>query len=92
MVENLSKIKHNGGFIKLIIILVIMLIVLGYFGFNVEKIIKSPMVSGNLNYVWDLTLDFWNNFLKGPIVFIWDKIIVEMFWNNLISITDKLKQ
>lgn len=81
--------KRNGGFIKLIVLLVIVLILLGYFGFNVENILNSPLVKGNLTYVWNLTVAFWNNYLSVPFTFIWDKIIVEIVWNNLVSIINK---
>ena len=83
---------HNiqqGGFIKLIIILVIILIVLGYFGFNVQQILQSPSVSGNLNYVWGLAVSFWNKVLVVPVTFIWNKIIVGMFWNTFTTLIDK---
>ena len=81
--------KQQGGFIKLAIILVIVLIVLGYFGFNIREIIDSPMVSGNLSYAWNLAVTVWNKVLVVPATFIWDKIIVGMFWNNFVTIIDK---
>lgn len=80
------KNNNHTGFVQLIVMLVIVLIVLGYFGFNIEKILKSPMVSGNLSYVWNLAVTFWNNFLVGPATFVWDKIIVELIWNNLTKL------
>ena len=74
------KIKQKG-FIQLIIILVIVLIVLGYFGFNVQHIVQSPQVSDNLHYVWGLVVSAWeftvnvfDKFIIAPIVFIWEKM------------------
>lgn len=81
--------QQQGGFIKLIIVLVVVLIVLGYFGFNVQQIIQSPSVSGNLNYVWGLIVKLWNQFLLVPATFVWDKIIIGMVWNTLMAFLGK---
>ncbi len=83
--------KTQGGFIKLIILLVIVLIVLGYLGFNVENILNSPTVSGNLHYVWNLGVTFWNRFLVLPATWIWNKIVVGLVWNNLVAFIGKFK-
>lgn len=68
------KLKNQNGFIKLVVLLVIGLVVLGYFGFDMENIVKSPTVSGNLHYAWNLAVAFWNNFLMTPASWIWDKL------------------
>lgn len=81
--------NRHGGFVKLVVVLVIVLIVLGYFGFNVREIVNSPTVKGNLNYVWDLAVTVWEKVLVGPVMFIWNKVIVGMFWNNFVNLIDK---
>jgi hypothetical protein len=45
--------KGNRGFIKAIILIVIALVVLGFFGYNLKDIINSPTVKDNLFYVWN---------------------------------------
>ena len=82
-------IKKQDGFIRLIILLVIVLIVLGYFGFNIENIINSPTVSGNLHYAWSLVVSFWNNVLVGPATFVWNKIVIDLIWNNLLRVANR---
>ena len=47
---------YKRGLIKTIIIIVIALIVLGYFGFNIEDILKSQNVQANLNAFWNFIL------------------------------------
>src|SRR3989344_9670792 len=89
LANNMTQINQKGGFIKLIILLVIVLVVLGYFGFNVESIVNSPTVNGNLHYVWNLAVSFWNNFLVTPATWVWDKIIVGVLWNSLSDVVSK---
>ena len=81
--------QRQGGFIQLIIVLIIVLIVLGYFGFNIQQIIQSPSVSGNLGYAWGLATGLWNNYLVVPVTFVWNKIVVGMFWNTFTTLIDK---
>ena len=81
--------QGQGGFIKLVIILIIVLIVLGYFGFNIQQIIQSPSVSNNLGYAWGLAVTVWNKVLVVPATFVWNKIVIGMFWNTLVSLIDK---
>ena len=71
---------YKRGLIKTIIIIVIALIVLGYFGFNIEDIIKSPNVQSNLNASWDFVQKIWNNYLAGPVIYVWDKFFVGVLW------------
>lgn len=80
---------QRSGFIKTIVIIVIALIILGYFGYNIEDIMKSPLVQKNLNYAWDLVQYVWNNYLKVPTMFVWDKIIIGLGWDNLMKIIGK---
>ena len=83
------KNKQQGGFIQLIIVLIIAVIVVGYFGFNVQQIIQSPSVSGNLGYAWGLAMNLWSNYLVVPVTFVWNKIIVGMFWNNFLILIER---
>jgi hypothetical protein len=71
------------GFIKMIFLIVIVLIILGYFGYNLEDIIRNPTVQKNLHYVWNFVSYIWNTFLAGPARFIWDKVVVGLVWENL---------
>ena len=68
------------GLIKMIILIVIALIVLGYFGFDIKGIMSSSTVQGNLSYVWDFVKTFWNNYLAAPVVYVWDNLIIGVVW------------
>ena len=71
---------YKKGLVKTIIIIVIALIVLGYFGFNVTDIINGPTVQANLHAAWDFILKLWNNFLSVPFMFVWNKIVIGILW------------
>ena len=86
--SNLSKKSYktnNKGLIKAIIVIVIALIILGYFGFNVGDIINGPTVQANLHTAWDIVSKIWNNYLAGPVIYIWDKFVVGILWKIIQS-------
>jgi hypothetical protein len=85
---------HNGrkkketsrGFVKIILLIIIGFIVLGYFGINVKDIFASPVVKENLAYAVHLAKELWNNWLHTPVMWVWDhilKFLWELFWNGL---------
>jgi hypothetical protein len=79
-------VKEQGGFIQIVVLLVIALIVLGYFGFNIQNILESGTVKKNLEYSWGLVKNFWNNFLSKPFHFVWDKIIIDIGVNGVTKL------
>jgi len=60
---------YNKGLIKAIIVIVVALIILGYFGFDIKDIINGPVVQKNLHTAWDFILMVWNNYLSGPVTY-----------------------
>jgi len=60
----------------MIIIIVIALIIIGYF-FNIRitDVLSSPNVQANLTWFWDIIVKIWN-FITYPIVFIWNRYVV----------------
>ncbi len=82
---------QKKGFIKLIIIIVIGLIVLGYFGFDIKKIIDSPTVSKNLTYTKDLVVGVYQKYLARPIDYLWNKFFLNLLWSGFIDNLERIK-
>ena len=83
------KVKGNRGLIKAVFVILVALIVLGYFGYKLEDIMGKDAVKNNLQYAWDLVVTVWNKFLLKPATFVWDKIAVDLIWNNLQKLFNK---
>ena len=86
-----SNMQTDRGLVKMIIVIVIILIVLGYFGFNIREIINSPTVSDNLSYTQQLMLSVWNNFLKIPLTYIWNEIFIKLIWHPMLETLLRMK-
>ncbi|MDD5069006.1 MAG: hypothetical protein PHS53_01290 [Candidatus Pacebacteria bacterium] len=51
---------NNRGFIRLIILILVVLIALSYLGFDVKKIIYSPTVTKIASLIWSLLVLIFN--------------------------------
>ncbi len=77
----MTNIKFDQkGLIKAIFVIVIALIVLGYFGFNISDIISGPTVQANLSSAWDFVSKIWNNYLLAPCLYVWNKFVIGIIW------------
>jgi hypothetical protein len=76
---------YKRGLITTIVVIVIALIILGYFGFNVKDIINGPTVQANLNSAWSFVMKIWNNYLAAPVLYVWDKFFVGVLWKLIQS-------
>ncbi|PIS13541.1 MAG: hypothetical protein COT67_01220 [Candidatus Tagabacteria bacterium CG09_land_8_20_14_0_10_41_14] len=80
----------NQGLVKLVILIIIGAIVLGYFGINLRSIIESGPVQDNLGYLWGGVKLLWNDYLKKPFTFAYN-IFYEYLWKAFIASMERLK-
>ncbi|MEK7134631.1 MAG: hypothetical protein AAB805_01760 [Patescibacteria group bacterium] len=80
----------NKGFIQIVVLIVIILVALGYFGLNVRDIISSPVVSDNLSYVWGGVVHVWQNYLTVPFTYLWG-VFKNLLWGAFITNLESLK-
>lgn len=71
------------GFLKIILLVVVAILILSYFGFSIKDIAESETSKSNFSYVWGFLSYVWNTFLVAPISFVWNVIVVGIFWNKL---------
>ena len=75
----------NGGIVKILIIIISVLILLAYLGFNLRGIIKSPTFIDNWNIIKDVTVNIWTNYLAAPISYLFNKIFIPMIWQPIVN-------
>jgi hypothetical protein len=71
--------NRKGGLIRLLILIFIALIVLGYYGVSVRNVVQNPTAQDNLSYVWTGATSVWDNYLKVPATYLWN-IFVNVIW------------
>jgi len=68
----------------MLILIVIALIILGYYGFSVRQAVQNPTTQDNISYIWNGAVAVWNDYLKAPATYLWN-IFVNDIWNPAIS-------
>ncbi|MEK7088359.1 MAG: hypothetical protein AAB537_00885 [Patescibacteria group bacterium] len=63
----MNKNKNRGGFVQMIVTIIISIVILSLFGVDVEERVKSPLIQKNITYVWDTT--------KAGLSWVWGKVI-----------------
>jgi len=76
--------KTDQGFIKWIIIVLIAIIVLGYYGFDIRKAIEAPATQNNLTYVQQVVSNVWHNYLEKPVKYLWG-IFIKYTWDLIFN-------
>ena len=86
----MSKVPKNRGLVRTVIVIIIALLILSYFGLNIRAIVNSPAGHENFTYVQELMLKVWNNYLKVPVMYLWH-IFIDLIWNPAIENLTKIK-
>ena len=79
---------NNGGFFKLILIIVIGILILSGLNLNLRDIINSPALKDNVAYVYDLVVkDIWEGYLRTPVMLFWNttfkNVVIMPFAENM---------
>lgn len=76
----------------MIILIIVAILVLSYFGISIQKIAESETGQANFEYLWDLiksiwgyVVEFWENNLKTQFLSIWDKIPLPESWKTALD-------
>jgi hypothetical protein len=82
----------QGGFIRWIILVIVIIIALSYFGFDIRAIVENDQTQDNIGYVWGFVVMIWENYLSAPVLWIWENIVLfiwrDLFLNNLDRLRD----
>jgi len=82
--------KQPQGLIRMIILIIIAIAVLSWYGVDIKNFFSSELVQKNFSYIWNLIKDIWNNFLVTPAIYLWG-IWVDYVWTPFIAILQKSK-
>jgi hypothetical protein len=77
--------------IKWIIILVVILLVLSYFGFSLRSLIDQPVTQDNFTYVATSTASVWDKYLRQPAGYLWNDVFINLIWDPAIYNLEQMK-
>lgn len=63
--------NKKGGLVKMIILIIIALAVLSWYGVDIKEFFTSPQMQTNLGYIWNFIQEVWSSFLAAPAHKLW---------------------
>jgi hypothetical protein len=87
-----SKIPMNGGgIVSWVIIIVVALLILSYYGFSLRNLVNSPTTQDNFGYVATTTVTFWDQYLEQPANYLWNDVFINLIWDPAITSLTQMK-
>lgn len=65
---------------KWIIVIVIAIGIVSYFGFDLKSIFESDTAKKNYAWFWNIVVYVWQHFLSMPAQWVWDNVVVDIIW------------
>jgi len=87
----IKKREVSRGLVKTVIMIVVALLILSYFGLNIRTIVNSPAGQENFSYAQELMVKVWDGFLKKPVMYLWKDIFLDLIWNPAVENLTKIK-
>lgn len=66
--------NNNEGIIKLIVLAVVAILILSYFRVDLRSVVQNETFQKNIFYLENGIKNVWNNFIDGPVAFLWNLI------------------
>ncbi len=73
--------QKQGGFIKMIVIFILIIATLAYFNIDISKIIESKPVQA----IWSFTQTVWTNFVAPAGEYIWNTVLRDFIFENVVD-------
>ncbi len=81
----------NEGLIRFVVLLLIAIVVLGFFGISLKSVFQKQSVQENLSFVWQTTQYVWNTYLAVPAQYAWN-IFYNLLWRSFLENAERLKR
>ncbi len=66
--------NSDGGFIQLIVILILILVVLSLLGVNLSAVFQNRLLRDNFSIAWKGVIYLWDNYISYPAAVVWNFI------------------
>ena len=84
--------RHNTGLIRWVLLIIVLIIVLSYFNFDIRAIVEAPLTQSNLQYVSGWVAFIWSNYLSSPVLYFWHNIFIDLLWNSFVENLERIKR
>jgi len=83
--------SKQGGFLKMLIIFIVVIIVLSALNIDIKSIVESEQAQSNFSYVWNFAKLIWNDYLSDPVTYFWNNIFISLLWTSFMDNMERIK-
>jgi hypothetical protein len=83
--------RYNQGLVGLVIMLVVLILSVSYFGISIKNIAESPTSQSNFGYVKQVIVDIWTNYLAKPASYLYNDIWLNLCWRPFVDNLERIK-
>ncbi len=87
----MEKVRARGFISAIITIVIALALAKYYFDFNIIDFLKSPKIVEIFTYIKRFIQIIWTNFIAEPFLYIWNEIIIGVFWHWIVIGFEYLK-
>lgn len=88
----MQSVNGQRGLIRTIVVVIIAILIVGYFGIDLKKVIESEQNKENFSYIRTVTTHVWNKYLAGPADYLWNDIFIDLIWESAIDNLTAIKE
>ncbi len=81
--NGLTNVPKNRGIVGIVVILVIALLVLSYYGISIRQTVNSPTGKDNFSYVGGGIVYVWDTYIGPPATYLWNIFVNDFFKPSL---------
>jgi ABC-type Fe3+-siderophore transport system permease subunit len=70
--------------IKYIILAILVILVLSFFGYDLQTIIEAPITQRNIHYTTEGVSFVWHEYLSQPVMYFWNNIFIGILWQAFV--------
>jgi hypothetical protein len=89
--SNKKEIKGGISLIGVLILGFILILVLSYYKISIKSVVESPEAKSNIQYVGGKSRNVWDDYLKKPADYIWNKVFIDLFWKSFVNNMERIR-
>ena len=78
----MKSFQTNRGLVRTLVVILIALLLLSYFGLNIRSIVDSETIQENWAFVRELAVNVWSNHMKPALFYLYSAIFPEVSLNQ----------
>lgn len=83
--------QKQNGFIKYIIIILVILGLLAFFNIDLREIFESESMGDNLGFLGEWGTKIWEGYLAPVWAWLWENIVRDYIWEPLVKVLEMAK-